>query len=60
MGQRVMTKNRKQTLAAIRAAELVAYRNGAPRVTLAKRLDQQAQHILRMRYSLKSDALNRA
>jgi hypothetical protein len=55
-----MTKNRKQTLAAIRAAELVAYRNGAPRVTLAKRLDQQAQHILRMRYSLKSDALNRA
>jgi hypothetical protein len=44
----------------VRKAELLDYRKGAQVTLPTLRFDQKAQHILRMRYSLASDAANRA
>lgn len=56
-----MKLTQKQIIALIRRAELAAYRNDGAQITRpTMRLDQKAQHILRMRYSLASDAANRA
>ena len=49
--------NRKDTIAT-RKAEYAAYRYGTRKPSMPDmRRNQQAQHILRMRYSLASDAL---
>jgi hypothetical protein len=54
-----MNLTRTQAIAIIRKAELATHRNSDAAITLpSMRLDQQAQHLLRMRYSLASDAAN--
>jgi hypothetical protein len=54
---RKQTMHHKDTIAA-RKAEYAAYRYGTRKPSMPDmRRNQQAQHILRMRYSLASDAL---